>query len=154
MLRLLKHDGLPGPQFRESGLFFKIIIYKKKKLEETTIETAAKTSGESEKRTTKALSEEDIDTSGEITEEKGTTIKTTIKTTTETTIKIHGKLLKLIKAKPSIRIIELAERMHLTKDGVWYHLKKLKEAGILNRVGPTKGGYWKINEDRIPKSIT
>lgn len=153
MLRLLKQDGLPDPQFRESGLFFKIIIYKKK-TQETTTETTTKTSGESEKIIPKTLSEEDIDTNGEIAEEKGTTTETTIVTTTETTIKIHGELLKLIKAKPSIRLIELAERMHLTKDGAWYHLKKLKEAGILNRVGPTKGGYWKINEDRIPKSTT
>lgn len=150
MFRLLKKDGLPDPLFRESGLFFKIIIYKKKR-QETTTETTTKTSGESEKITPKALSEEDIDASGEMTEEKRTTIETTIETTTETTIKIHGKLLKLIRAKPSIRLTELAERMHLTKDGVWYHLKKLKEAGILKRVGSTKAGYWKINEDRVPK---
>ena len=184
MFRLLKEDGLPEPLFRESGLFFKIILYKKKR-QQTTIETTAKASGENKKITPKtlsegdistsrettakdngntttkangeseetppkALSEEDIDTSGEATEEKGTTIETT----TETTIKIQGELLKLIKAKPSIRLTELAERMHLTKDGVWYHLKKLKEAGILKRIGPTKAGYWKINEDRIPKSIT
>ncbi len=194
MLRLLEQDGLPDPQFRESGLFFKIIIYKKKTQGttiETTTETTAKTSGENEKIAHKILSEEDLGTSGEMVEEKrttietttkttakdsgeiekttpttlseedigtsreiaeATTIETTIETTTETTIKIHGKLLKLIKAKPSIRLTELAERMHLTKDGVWYHLKKLKEAGILNRVGPTKAGYWKINENHIPKS--
>jgi hypothetical protein len=51
-----------------------------------TMGTTAKTSRESEGITPKELSKEDIGTSGEMTEEKGTTIETT----TETTIKIHG----------------------------------------------------------------
>ena len=26
-----------------------------------------------------------------------------------------------------------------------YNLKKLKQKGILKRIGPDKGGYWEIN---------
>ena len=96
MLRLLKEAGLPEPQFRESGLFFKMIIFKK---DATTIETTAPTSGENEKIGTKTFSEEDIGTSREIAEEKGTTIETTTETTaksvddtTATTSRENGKI--------------------------------------------------------------
>jgi uncharacterized protein len=32
----------------------------------------------------------------------------------------------------------------ITKDGVKYHLNKLKEDGVVVRVGGSRGGYWKI----------
>ena len=32
----------------------------------------------------------------------------------------------------------------ITEDGVKYHLKALQEKGILKRIGPDKGGYWKV----------
>ena len=42
MIRLLKKSGLDEPQFRESGLFFKIIVYKKRiSTEEKTKEKAS-----------------------------------------------------------------------------------------------------------------
>jgi ATP-dependent DNA helicase RecG len=118
MIRLLKKSGLDEPQFRESGLFFKIIVYKKRiSTEEKVKETTTKTTKE-----------------------------TTTKTTMKTTMKTHRKLLELIKENPAISLIELAERMHLTKDGIWYHLKILKQEEILKRVGPAKGGYWEIKD--------
>jgi len=197
MLRLLKQDGLPDPQFRESGLFFKIIIYKKETQEttietttETTTKTTAKASGEIEKTTPKTLSEEDISTSREITE--ATTIentgtggettakttgndieettakvdtiitkeliddnfknkKTTTKAAIETTAKTSIILIELIRKKPNASLNELAEHLRLTMDGVRYHLKNLKQKGVLKRIGSSREGYWKINEDRVPK---
>ena len=32
----------------------------------------------------------------------------------------------------------------ITEDGVKYNLNKLKNNGIIERIGPAKGGYWKI----------
>jgi ATP-dependent DNA helicase RecG len=219
MLRLLKQDELPDPHFRESGLFFKIIIYKKETQGttiETTTETTTKASGESEKIAHKILSKKDLDTSGEMIEEKGTTIETTTKTTAkasgeiekttpitlskedigtskETTTKTSrektkippivnsekdidtsketilttngeiekkidseavGKIMKLIKEKPFINAAELGKELHMTESGVRYHLARLKQEGILKRVGSTKAGYWKIDEDCTPKSTT
>jgi ATP-dependent DNA helicase RecG len=186
MLRLLKQDGLPDPQFRESGLFFKIIIYKKKRQGttiETTTEATTKTSGESKKITPKTLSEKDIITSRETTgtTSRETTAKTSrentkitqkifseedIETSKETTIttsgeiekridsEAAGKLLKLIKEKPFINAAELGKELHMTESGVRYHLARLKQEGTLKRVGSTKAGYWKIDEDHIPKSTT
>ena len=35
----------------------------------------------------------------------------------------------------------------ITEDGIKYHLKVLQEKGIIKRVGPDKGGYWKVLTD-------
>ncbi|MBQ0035703.1 MAG: hypothetical protein KBT35_02165 [Firmicutes bacterium] len=32
----------------------------------------------------------------------------------------------------------------ITSDGVKYNLDKLKKDNIIERIGPDKGGYWKI----------
>ena len=32
----------------------------------------------------------------------------------------------------------------ITEDGIKYHLKALQEKGIIKRIGPDKGGYWKV----------
>jgi ATP-dependent DNA helicase RecG len=38
----------------------------------------------------------------------------------------------------------MAEKIGITSKGVEYNIDKLKKEGILNRIGPDKGGYWKI----------
>ena len=32
----------------------------------------------------------------------------------------------------------------ITEDGIKYNLKVLQEKGIIKRIGPDKGGYWKV----------
>ena len=66
------------------------------------------------------------------------------KTTTKTTTKKKALLLDLLKKRPSIEQSEMAEAVGITKDGVRYHLNKLKAEGLIERVGGDKGGYWKI----------
>ena len=63
-------------------------------------------------------------------------------TTQETT---QEKIINLIKDNPSITQVEMSKILHLTRDGISYNIKILKEKGILERVGSTKNGYWKIN---------
>jgi ATP-dependent DNA helicase RecG len=41
---------------------------------------------------------------------------------------------------------EMAEQTGLSIKGVEWNIRKLKEEGILRRVGPAKGGYWEIIE--------
>lgn len=72
--------------------------------------------------------------------------KTTAKTTTKTTTKKRALLLDLLKKRPSIEQSEMAEALGITKDGVRYHLNKLKAEGLIERVGGDKGGYWKITD--------
>ncbi len=62
----------------------------------------------------------------------------------ETTQKTAQKILALIKENPYITRKELAEKIGITEDGVKYHLSNLKKSGRLKRIGPDKGGYWKV----------
>lgn len=69
--------------------------------------------------------------------EQNTTQETTHKTTQE-------KILDLIREYPNITQIEMAERLGITRDGISYNIKYLKDNGIIERVGSTKKGIWKI----------
>lgn len=72
-----------------------------------------------------------------ILEQQETTQETTQKTTQE-------KLLNLIKKNPSITQVEMAEILNLTRDGISYNIRILKEKGIIERIGSTKNGNWNI----------
>ena len=66
-----------------------------------------------------------------------TTQETTQKTTQE-------KIIELIKKDPSITQTEMANKLGITRDGVSYNIKILKENGVIERVGSLKKGSWKI----------
>ena len=71
-----------------------------------------------------------------------TTQKTTQKTTQETT---QEKIIEMIKNDPKITQIEMSEKLNITRDGVAYNIKALKEKEIIEREGSDKDGYWKVN---------
>ena len=62
----------------------------------------------------------------------------------KTVEKTVEKIVYLIKENPHITQKELSEKTGLTRRGVEWNLSKLKEKGILKRVGPAKGGYWEV----------
>ena len=68
-------------------------------------------------------------------------ISATQETTQETT---QEKILSLIKKNPSITQEQLAVELGITRDGVAYNMKKLKEQGKIGRIGSTKNGTWII----------
>jgi ATP-dependent DNA helicase RecG len=70
--------------------------------------------------------------------------ETVEKTVEKTRGKTRGKIIQLISENPNITIEEMAEKIGITSKGVEYNIDKLKKEGILNRIGPDKGGYWKI----------
>ena len=76
--------------------------------------------------------------------------KTTQETTQENIIsKLNNnqqKIINYIKVNPNITRNELAEKLNITADGVKYNLNKLVKAGIIERVGSTKAGCWKIKK--------
>ena len=55
------------------------------------------------------------------------------------------KIINLIQKNPGITQVEMAKTLDLTRDGISYNIKVLKEKGIIERVGSTKNGIWKIN---------
>lgn len=62
-------------------------------------------------------------------------------TTQETT---QEKIIKLIKKNQTITQVEMAKILNLTRDGISYNIKVLKNNGIIDRIGSTKNGLWKI----------
>ena len=71
----------------------------------------------------------------------GMILTSTQETTQETT---QEKMINLIKKNPSITQVEMSKALNLTRDGISYNIKVLKEKGIIERVGSTKNGTWKI----------
>ena len=53
-------------------------------------------------------------------------------------------LLRLLRGQPEATIPGMAAELGLTEDGVNYHLRKLRQAGKLKRIGGRKKGHWKV----------
>ena len=43
-----------------------------------------------------------------------------------------------------ITIADLVEETRLSRNGVKWNIDKLKEEGLVRRVGPAKGGHWEV----------
>ena len=54
------------------------------------------------------------------------------------------KILELIKSNPQITQKQIMDKTALTRRGVEWNLKKLKDEGRIKRVGPDKGGHWEV----------
>ena len=70
----------------------------------------------------------------------GSDIDTTQKTAQKTTQKTTQKILEQIKLNPFISRDNLAEVCGVTTDGIKYNIRKLRESGVIKRIGPDKGG--------------
>jgi tetratricopeptide (TPR) repeat protein len=64
----------------------------------------------------------------------------------KSSLKSSQKILELISVSPSITISEIADRLGMTTRGVDKNIKRLKEQGVIRRVGPDKGGHWEVIE--------
>ena len=54
------------------------------------------------------------------------------------------KIALLIEKNPKITQMELAEATGLSRRGVEKNITKLKKEGRIIRIGPAKGGHWKV----------
>ncbi|MCK5835405.1 MAG: putative DNA binding domain-containing protein [Lentisphaeria bacterium] len=55
------------------------------------------------------------------------------------------ELLELIKADPYISIRFIAQELGVSKRTILRDLDKLKQSQSIERIGPEKGGYWRVN---------
>lgn len=67
-----------------------------------------------------------------------------VETREKTRVKTREKILKLILEDPSVSTEEMSKRIGITKKGIEWQIIRLKKEGILQRIGPAKGGYWKV----------
>ena len=61
------------------------------------------------------------------------------------------RILALLRENPSASRREIAATLGTTKSTVRYRLDKLRTAGKVARVGPDKGGHWKVLDDSATK---
>lgn len=55
------------------------------------------------------------------------------------------KILQMIAKDPSQSAKAMSEKLELSSRAVEKQLSKLKDIGVIERIGPAKGGFWKIN---------
>ncbi len=68
--------------------------------------------------------------------------KTDKKTIEKTDKKTGQKILSIMKSMPDVTLAELANATGLSVAGVRWNIRKLKDANLVRRVGPDKGGHW------------
>lgn len=78
--------------------------------------------------------------------ELGTTQKTDLSATqkiSEGKLSVTAKqIMAMMKVEPKVTTVELARRLGLSRDGINYHIRVLKNKKLLRRNGPDKGGVW------------
>lgn len=72
---------------------------------------------------------------------------------TKETLKKHQrtpkeKILAVISAQPSISIREAAVQCEMSFYSIQHHINKLKKAGVIRHVGPTKAEHWEVLKGR------
>ena len=62
----------------------------------------------------------------------------------ESSQKSSQKILSIMKSMPDITMAEIANATGLSVAGVKKNIRKLKDANLVRRVGPDKGGHWEV----------
>lgn len=69
--------------------------------------------------------------------------------TENVTEKRVGLLLRYIEKDSSISTDQLSNILSVSQRTVMRDIDKLKEAGVIKRVGPDKGGHWEVGEKTL-----
>ena len=78
-------------------------------------------------------------------------IHTEVKTKVKNKVKINlndsqKKIIEAMRENPNVKTVRLMTITGLSESGVNRNLKKLKELGLIERIGSLKNGYWSVNE--------
>lgn len=57
---------------------------------------------------------------------------------------MQSEIVNVIKEEPRATQAEIAEKLKVSRQSVAVNLRKLKEEGIVERIGTNREGYWKI----------
>lgn len=58
--------------------------------------------------------------------------------------KSREKIINIIRDNPTVTQLELSNMLQISTKAIEKHIKNLREDGIIRRVGPDKGGHWKV----------
>ena len=59
--------------------------------------------------------------------------------------KSSEKILQIIIRKPEISAKQISQQIHISSRMVEKYIAQLKREGKIERIGPAKGGFWKVN---------
>ena len=146
--------GLPEPFYKDMGSGYAIIFEKEKgacrfdyyeelsaeaNIERSSWKVSDETTQETAQETAQETMEDKMSRKGSDKDSEKGSDKTTQKTT--------QRIIELIRKNPKISRKDMSRQLgNISEDGVKYHLSKLKEIGILKRIGSTRYGYWEINK--------
>lgn len=138
MIRGCREYGVREPEFVDMGDAFRVIFYR------SNIETNIENMGRV------AVTGTEIENTGIESRMTGTeNIETGIEMIEDESLSdlsdTEKKVVKIILKNPEITQDKMAELMGMSKNGIRYVMNKLKNKGILVRVGATKKGKWSIN---------
>ena len=123
--------GSPEPQFENFQHGFKVTAYPLQKdtgfedMSEKTVEKTVEISEKNDERLGEKL--------GETVEKNGERLGENQK-----------NIVQLMQKNSHITIPELSEQIKISETAIQNNISKLKAKGIIERIGPDKGGYWKI----------
>lgn len=130
--------GLREPELIEMGGCFRVNMYRNTEIANESVKNSAKVEREVQ---------------GENTKEKTPRRKRQGENTKEKTLKkknqgekTREKIIELMKENDSITYQEIMENLSMSKGGVEYAVRKLRESGRVERLGADRGGRWKVNE--------
>ena len=69
---------------------------------------------------------------------------TSQETSQKTSQKTTEKVMAIMRAMPDITLTELANATGLSVAGIKWNIRKLKDANLIRRIGPDKGGHWEV----------
>ena len=69
------------------------------------------------------------------------TLKSTLKSTLN---KTDARIVELLLDNASVTISDLVADLKLTREAINKAIKRLKDAEVIRRVGPDRGGYWEV----------
>ena len=72
--------------------------------------------------------------------------KSSDKSSEKSSDKSSEKIIQAMKENPYVTIKELASELGISDRSIWKNISRLKESGILVRMGTKKSGYWQIIE--------
>ena len=71
-----------------------------------------------------------------------------VKSSVKGSVKSSVKIIELIREDKSITIPIMAEKLGLSTRAVEKQMVKLQQSGLIIRVGPDRGGHWKVLKEK------
>jgi len=70
---------------------------------------------------------------------------------TEKVTENQFKILNLVGLNKFITIEKISKEIKISSKSIKENIKKLKQKNLIERIGPDKGGYWKIIKKNVRK---